>query len=288
MASSNTDAIVAVTRERPTHKDALGLIEDLSNDLAARYREKYPSVTGRTNYVPENEVLKPRSVFVIARIDGRPCGCGALVPFKFLEPKARVVGVSPDGFHLEEMEGERKVEPWEGKVDLLKTPNAEIKRMWVANWARGKGIAKAVCSELENFAKENGYTKVRLETGIMQPEAIGLYRRLGYLPFPKYGEYVVRDYPVCFEKALDHAAEGSVHVLEQLGRSTKLNHEAMVENQDLVKVDDSLETVPSVAGSSHELQDTVYEKVFCRGSINGTERFIQKDDGRVGVPVQAS
>ena len=56
-------------------------------------------------------------------------------------------------------------------------PNvAEIKRMYTVPECRGKGIAKAILTELEAWAKEENYTTSILETGFLQIDAIGLYQ----------------------------------------------------------------------------------------------------------------
>src|SRR4051812_23909899 len=51
----------------------------------------------------------------------------------------------------------------------------EVKRMYTLPTSRGKGIAKKILNELENWAAELGCTKCILETGKRQPEAIQLY-----------------------------------------------------------------------------------------------------------------
>ena len=79
---------------------------------------------------------------------------------------------------------------------------AEIKRMWVEPTHRGHGIAAAVLTELEGWARELGYTRCLLETGIKQPEAIGLYHKAGYTSVPNYGQYLNVANSVCFGKAL--------------------------------------------------------------------------------------
>ena len=60
----------------------------------------------------------------------------------------------------------------------------EIKRMFVLPETRGKGIATTILAELERWAIELSYTQCILETGYMQPEAIGLYQKNGYKPVP--------------------------------------------------------------------------------------------------------
>ena len=65
----------------------------------------------------------------------------------------------------------------------------EIKRVYVSESARGLGISKAIMSELENHVLESGVNILRLETGIHQPEAIGLYEKLGYAIRDRFGDY---------------------------------------------------------------------------------------------------
>jgi GNAT superfamily N-acetyltransferase len=67
---------------------------------------------------------------------------------------------------------------------------AEVKRMYVAPSVRGRGVAKAVLSCLEDAARDRGWSTLRLETGPRQPEAVGLYLSAGYRPIPAFGGYV--------------------------------------------------------------------------------------------------
>lgn len=78
----------------------------------------------------------------------------------------------------------------------------EIKRMYVLETARGKKVASKVLIELEAWAKEMAFDKTILETGIRQPEAIGLYEKMGYAIIPNYGQYEGVENSVCFEKTL--------------------------------------------------------------------------------------
>jgi len=78
----------------------------------------------------------------------------------------------------------------------------EIKRMFVQADYRGKGISKVILGKLEDWAIELGYTKSVLETGKGQPEAIGLYTKLGYSLIENFGQYADMPNSVCFEKRL--------------------------------------------------------------------------------------
>ena len=78
----------------------------------------------------------------------------------------------------------------------------EIRRMYVAPSARGRGLSRKLLATLEDAAREFGYETVRLETGYRQFEAIALYRSSGYEPIERYGPYVGDERSVCFEKRL--------------------------------------------------------------------------------------
>jgi putative acetyltransferase len=65
----------------------------------------------------------------------------------------------------------------------------EIKRMYVHPRLRGQGVAKALLAFLEAAARERGCSLLQLETGILQDEAIGLYKRCGYEKRGPFGDY---------------------------------------------------------------------------------------------------
>ena len=78
----------------------------------------------------------------------------------------------------------------------------EVKRMYTRLDFRGKGLATKTLVELENWARELGFTKCILETGKRQPEAIALYKKNNYSIVQNYGQYVGIENSVCFEKIL--------------------------------------------------------------------------------------
>ena len=80
---------------------------------------------------------------------------------------------------------------------------AEIKRMYTRPDYRGQGIAKAIITELELWAKEEGYTMAILETGHLQKDAIGLYQKLGYEITENFGQYIGVENSVCMKKSLN-------------------------------------------------------------------------------------
>lgn len=78
----------------------------------------------------------------------------------------------------------------------------EIKRMYTLPEYRGKGVAKAILNELENWAKEEDYSVAILETGHKQVDAIGLYQKLGYHITENFGQYIGVENSVCMKKDL--------------------------------------------------------------------------------------
>jgi putative acetyltransferase len=90
-----------------------------------------------------------------------------------------------------------------GGVKLFGTEYAEIKRMYIRPPFRGLGLARAMMAHLEAYAHERGIRVFRLETGIDQAEAIGLYERAGYRRIAAFGEYQPDPLSLFFEKAAD-------------------------------------------------------------------------------------
>ena len=78
----------------------------------------------------------------------------------------------------------------------------EIKRVFVVEQHRGKGLSKAIMQRLEAHLKATGVSIARLETGVKQPEALGLYRRLGYVERDVFGHYGDDPLSVFMEKHL--------------------------------------------------------------------------------------
>lgn len=80
--------------------------------------------------------------------------------------------------------------------------DAEIKRMYVAPDARGNGHARAILAALETSAHAAGRTRMVLESGLRQPEALALYRSAGYTDTAKFGHYRNEPLSVCLAKRL--------------------------------------------------------------------------------------
>ncbi|MCW5316655.1 GNAT family N-acetyltransferase [Nostoc sp. KVJ3] len=138
----------------------------ISNMLTNRMFQELTSLYDGTadRKFPSLNFSQPKSVFIVAWIQGQPIACGAVVPL------------------CEEM--------------------GEIKRMFVESAWRGRGVAKAVLTDLERRAQIFGYRSLRVETGIRQPTAIRLYQSAGYQPIAAYGCYVGNPVSVCFEKQI--------------------------------------------------------------------------------------
>ncbi|MDX8145499.1 GNAT family N-acetyltransferase [Lentzea sp. BCCO 10_0061] len=133
-------------------------------DLQQVYVERYGDVD--VTPVDPAQFAAPLGYFVIGYLDGVPVACG--------------------GWRVnDELDGA-----------------AEIKRMYVVDSARGKGLSRLVLAHLEATAREAGLLRMVLETGLRQPEAIALYTSSGYERIDNFGVY--RDHPEsrCFGKSL--------------------------------------------------------------------------------------
>jgi len=126
--------------------------------------ELYPA---ESNHLDGIETLRrPNVLFLGAFVAGDLVGCGA------------VKRVADDGEY------------------------GEIKRVYVQDTCRGRGVAKGIMAALEAHLVGAGVPLARLETGIHQPQAIGMYRRLGYRERGPYGGYRPEPMSVFMEKNL--------------------------------------------------------------------------------------
>ncbi|MBA3961291.1 MAG: GNAT family N-acetyltransferase [Chthoniobacterales bacterium] len=137
----------------------------LAGALWAELSTIYPEQTAPP--FPPRDIVGERAVFMVASLGEKAIGCGAVRPF-------------PDG-----------------------PPEiAEVRRMYVAPEARGRGVAAAILRALEDWARARNYALMRLETGARQPIAIHLYERVGYYRIPSYGHHAEDPLALCFEKHL--------------------------------------------------------------------------------------
>jgi GNAT superfamily N-acetyltransferase len=116
------------------------------------------------------EFAPPAGTFLVARVDGLAVGCAGLRP--------------------------------------LSEGTAEVKRLYVLDHYRGRGIARRLMDELEAAAPGLGHRHLVLETGGLQPEAIALYDSTGWTRIPPYFGVARHERSVYFEKWLDRAGAG--------------------------------------------------------------------------------
>jgi putative acetyltransferase len=76
--------------------------------------------------------------------------------------------------------------------------HGEIKRVYVVPEARGRGLSRLLMGTLLDLARGLGYTWLQLETGDVQPEAVGLYETSGWQRVANYGQYEDDPRSLCF------------------------------------------------------------------------------------------
>jgi putative acetyltransferase len=156
-------SMVSVAEVSVTVEDPYGEVTaHLIENLSAELGARYDD-DGSGAFHPD-DVRVPGGAFVVAWFGERPVGCGALRPLE------RGVG--------------------------------EVKRMFVEKDFRRRGVAKKILGKIETIACVLGYRALRLETGTLQPEAVNLYKSVGYQRVRCYGQYVDNPLIVCFEKRL--------------------------------------------------------------------------------------
>ncbi len=90
-----------------------------------------------------------------------------------------------------------------GGIKFFDGTYGELKRMYVRPQFRGAGYAKAMVNYLSEYARTKGIMLVRLETGIHQHEAIGLYERMNFRRTTPFGNYKPDPLSIFFEKHLE-------------------------------------------------------------------------------------
>lgn len=78
----------------------------------------------------------------------------------------------------------------------------EVKRMYVDPATRGTGVGRRLLEGLESAARELKLSRLMLETGVDQPEALGLYRAAGFHERGPFADYPPLDCSVFLEKSL--------------------------------------------------------------------------------------
>jgi DNA-binding MarR family transcriptional regulator/N-acetylglutamate synthase-like GNAT family acetyltransferase len=134
-------SMVRFTIDDPDSKDARWCFEQYFAELNARFDSGFDPSLSLS--ADARELTAPEGALIVARLHGQPAGCVAL----------KFHGESP----------------------------SELKRMWVSQSARGLGLGRRLIEEAEKHARQAGIRVVRLETNRTLVEAIGLYRRSGYV-----------------------------------------------------------------------------------------------------------
>jgi DNA-binding MarR family transcriptional regulator/N-acetylglutamate synthase-like GNAT family acetyltransferase len=143
-----TASLVQVRVVDPEHPDARRCLRAYVAELNRRSDIPFDPSNGST--AEPHEVRAPAGAFVVAYLNGEPIGCGAV--------KHRPGGPS------------------------------DIKRMWVAESARGLGLGRRLLTTLEQLARDSGASVVQLETNDALVEAIALYRSAGYVEVPAFND----------------------------------------------------------------------------------------------------
>lgn len=147
------------------------LVGELNDELGALYSAE------QRHGLAMDALFQPHIRFFIARVDGRPAGCGGVALFS--------------GF-------------------------AEIKRMYVRNALRGQGIADAIMTRLVCETAQAGLALLKLETGVYSGAAIQFYKRSGFAVCAAYGPYTAMPphaivTSVFMEKAIASVREAARH-----------------------------------------------------------------------------
>jgi DNA-binding MarR family transcriptional regulator len=75
-----------------------------------------------------------------------------------------------------------------GGLQRVDATTAEIKRMWIDGGWRGLGLGQRLLAHLELLAREQGRTRVVLDTNGSLLEAIAMYERAGYHAIERYND----------------------------------------------------------------------------------------------------
>ena len=143
-----TAAMVEIVPVDPEHPDARQCLRSYFAELERRSGAPFDPLVGST--AEPDELRPPNGEIVVAYLRAEPVGCGAL---KHTAPQT-----------------------------------TDIKRMWLADAARGLGLGRRLLADLEARAARAGARTVRLETSNLLHEAIALYRSSGYEEVPAFND----------------------------------------------------------------------------------------------------
>jgi DNA-binding MarR family transcriptional regulator/GNAT superfamily N-acetyltransferase len=155
-----TASLVQTRIVDPEHPDARRCLRAYVAELHRRSDKPFDPRSGST--AEPHEVRAPAGAFLVAYLGEEAIGCGAV--------KHRPGGPS------------------------------DVKRMWVAESARGLGIGRRLLRELEQLIRDSGADVARLETNEALTEAITMYRSAGYVEVAPFNDEPFADH--WFEKRL--------------------------------------------------------------------------------------
>jgi len=156
-------SFTAIAVEDPEGPDAKWCLAQYFAELDERFDDGFDAL--KSIPADAGELRPPRGAFLVARLAGRPVGCGAV--------KEAGKGIG------------------------------SIKRMWVSQEVRGTGVGRRLLLALENEASGLGMRLLRLETNRNLHEAQALYRRNGYKEVAAFNDDRYADH--WFEKRIGRA-----------------------------------------------------------------------------------
>ncbi len=132
----------------PTGAAAAALVDDFFAEISSRYPGFDPA---RQPPAPLDAFTLPRGgVFLVATLDDVPVGCAGL--------------------------------------QRLDSATGEVRRVFVREATRGRGVARALLTRLVETARDLGYVRLRLDTGDRLPEAVALFRSADFRDIPDYND----------------------------------------------------------------------------------------------------
>ena len=135
----------------------------LINELQEHLESFYPPESRHGFSV--QKLIDQQVAFFVLRADGEPAGCGGIM--------------------------------------FVGKEFGELKRMYVRPRFRGVGFGRMLVDRLAAHARHHGISRLRLETGVHQQEAIRLYERLGFKRIPPFPPYFEDPLSRCYEMRLE-------------------------------------------------------------------------------------
>lgn len=151
-------ASIELNSVSPEGDAAKACLASYVGELEGRFESGFDAAKSR----PRGPASQPPRLFLIASLEGRAVGCGALYDFD--------------------------------------AETGEIKRMWVAQDTRGVGIARRLLEALEAEARSAGMRRLLLDTNRTLTEAMALYEKSGYRQIARYNDNPYADF--WYEKVL--------------------------------------------------------------------------------------